>query len=140
MQLAPVSATAVQSKPAGPAEGTDVARIVFDGMPGEGVYRIQKGPRLAPDTTWTSLEDAKAAVSELTDGDDVTAAGIFRRDGRYEAYNLTVDHREYYASWNDYVARTVAGRGLEAIIDGSEEADLMSEAAFRHYERYAGGE
>jgi hypothetical protein len=140
MQLAPVSAAQLQSTPAGPPEGTDVARIVFDGMPGEGVYRIAKGPRLAPEKSWTSLDDAKAAVAELTDGDDVTAAGIFRRDGRFEAYTLTVDGHEYWAQWNDNVARTVAGRGLAAIVDGSEEAPIMSEYDFRRYERYAGGE
>ena len=142
MQLAATTAFPIQqaSQPAGPPVGTDVARIVFDGMPGEGVYRIQKGERLAPETTWTSLDDAKAGVAALTDGDDVTAAGIFRRDGRFEAYSLKVDGDAYYASWNDNVARTVAGRGLAAIVDGTEAPDIMSEQAFRRYERYAGGE
>jgi hypothetical protein len=143
MQLATATAAPIQAtrQPAGPPEGTDVARIVFDGMPGEGVYRITKGARLT-ETTWTSLDEAKAGVAALTDSDDVGAAGIFRRDGRYEAYDLGLKQsgNDYYGSWNDNVARTVTGRGLVAIIDGTEEPNIMSEVAFRHYERYAGGE
>ena len=130
--------------PAGPAEGTVVARIVFDGMPGEGVCEIAKGARLARGTSWSSVEDATRAVTELTAGHDVAAAGIFTRAGRFEAYSLGVnwgeggtDFRPYEATWSDKVARTVAGRGLAAIVDGTEEADIMSEADFRFYERWA---
>lgn len=138
---------AVQPKlPAGPAEGTIVARLVYDGMPGEGVYEVAKGPRLAPTAAWASMTDAVAAVRQLTAGEDVPAAGIFKRDGRFEAYELrdavsgSHNFQPYDAQDDNYVARTVAGRGLVSIVNGDAEPDIMSEKEFRRYERYAGGE
>lgn len=132
------------ARPAGPAEGSVVARLVVDGMPGEGVRNITKGARIEPTRAWSSLADAEAAMRLLTQGDDVTAAGIFRRDGRFEAYELRTGWTgmprtdPYYARENDNVARTVDGRGLVTIVDGDDIPTIISAREFRRYERYAG--
>lgn len=122
-----------------------IARLVVDDMPGMGVQQIVQGPRLEPATTWASITDAEAAVRQLTQSDDVPAAGIFRHAGRFEAYELRTQtpgypQEPYTAYYNDNVARTRAGRSLVTIVDGNDTPSIMSAKDFRRYERWAGDE
>ncbi|MCW2925123.1 MAG: hypothetical protein JWM98_2527 [Thermoleophilia bacterium] len=129
-----------------PRPANVVARLVRDDMPGMGVEWVTKGARVQPDTTYATAADAVTAAAALS-GDDDPAVAVFREGGAFTLYGLGLQNPSFGGAQpydpaleNDYVARTVHGRNLVAIVDGAEQADLMSAASFRSYERYAGGE
>lgn len=121
--------------------GTTIARMVLlASMPGEGVDDLLVREQIAPDKPWNSIDDAKAAIRELTLPEQAGAAGIFRRNGAYEAYwldsaNSGFNPQPLFATSDSVVARTNAGRGLAAIVDGHDEPTLLSARDFRAYAR-----
>jgi hypothetical protein len=127
-----------------PAPKGYIARLVdLTEMPGAGGYFVARGERIGPESGWNSLNDAVAAVRELTAGDEIASAGIFKNAGRFEAAALTYRHVDSNSdqplhAWSDsIVGRTVSGRSLVQIVDGDSTPEFADSAAFRYYWRQA---
>jgi hypothetical protein len=129
--------------------GATIARAVdFTDMPGMSLDFIAV-QRVGAPNGWTSLDQARAAVLELTaeEGPQNPAAAIVQREGRFEAWELAYKPHgwdsssarpleTYWSEGDNGYSRSRAGAGLVAIVENGAVHEPSSYASMRPYFTY----